>query len=231
MSNLNNLIEVKNICFNSKNISILENISFDVEKGDYISIIGPNGSGKSSLIKILLGIIDFGISGKINLNNITLSDIGYLPQANSFKPKNFPAKVYEIISTGLLSKKKFPKFLNSSDLKKIDAILKRINIFHLKDRIISDLSGGEQQKVLLARALISNPKLILLDEPTSALDLDTRNNFYSLLKELNEKENITILFITHDIENIKKNSKKVLYLDKKILFFGNTEAYQEEKNV
>ncbi|MEG0135881.1 MAG: metal ABC transporter ATP-binding protein [Cetobacterium sp.] len=231
MSNLNNLIEVKNICFNSKNISILENISFDIEKGDYISIIGPNGSGKSSLIKILLGIIDFGISGKINLNNITLSDIGYLPQANSFKPKNFPAKVYEIISTGLLSKKKFPKFLNSSDLKKIDAILKRINIFHLKDRIISDLSGGEQQKVLLARALISNPKLILLDEPTSALDLDTRNNFYSLLKELNEKENITILFITHDIENIKKNSKKVLYLDKKILFFGNTEAYQEEKNV
>lgn len=228
---MNKIIDIQNLSLSLNGVEILKDLNFSICLGEYISIIGPNGSGKSSLIKVILGLIPSGLQGNVCFKNISIVDIGYLPQANSFRNRNFPCKVWEIVGAGLLGEKRFPKFLNKSDYEKIDKILKKLNIFDLKNKNICDLSGGQQQKVLLSRAMVSTPKVLFLDEPISALDPNTRLDFYNLLHQLNKKEKITIIFISHDLEGVKKFSDKILYLDKKIIYFGPTKKYLEEKDV
>ncbi|MGL6098958.1 MAG: metal ABC transporter ATP-binding protein, partial [Fusobacteriaceae bacterium] len=133
----------------------------------------------------------------------------------------FPGTVDEVVKTGLLFKKGFFKFYNSDDNIKVDNILSKLNILHLKHSNISSLSGGQQQRVLLARTLIGNPKIIFLDEPVSALDPEMKKSFYQLLCELNKKEKITIIFISHDPETLEKYCNKIMSLDKERLIYGD----------
>lgn len=216
-----NLLEIKNVTVKYGKFEAVKDVTFTVEQGDYIGISGPNGSGKTTLIKAILGILPVSeghiLFAKEKENG---SLIGYVPQKNSVSESYFPATVKEIISTGLLASKKGIKIISKSDYVKVDSILEKLHIMELRDKNIGSLSGGQYQRVLLARALVNEPRLIILDEPTSALDPLIRDELYSLLAELNSGSGITILLISHDIGSIGKYTKKMLYLDTRLVFFG-----------
>ncbi len=200
---------------------VLSGISFVINKGDYIGVAGPNGSGKTTLIRAMLGLLPIA-EGEIAFNNDANNNysIGYLPQKAIQSDGLFPATVKEVVAMGLLAPKKGPRFYNTKDREKVCRILNRLGINDLSDQKIGNLSGGQQQRVLLARALAGSPSLLILDEPTSALDPQIRDSFYELLGELNRVDGVTILLVSHDMASIGKYTKKLLYLDRRIVFFG-----------
>lgn len=224
-----NVFQVKHLNVSYHKDRVLEDISFDVLKKDFLAIFGQNGSGKSTLIKALLGLLplesgDIKAFGKKLDSNIK-GKIGYLPQKTQFADSKFPATAYEVIASGILTKKKKPKKVNDSDKKIIDRYLELLGIEDVKYRQIGNLSGGQQQRVLLARAMVSSPSILVLDEPTASLDPESRKRFYELLKKLNEKEDITILIISHDSIDIINYVNKVLCLDKNLIYFGDAKGY------
>ncbi len=224
---MSNVLEVENLNVAYGRQRVLEDISFKVHKGDYVGVVGPNGSGKTTLMKAILGLVE-AESGRVHFGNgieIARSKIGYLPQIAITTDSLFPAKVGEIIEMGLLVQKKFPKILSSDEKKKVDKILNELGIYELKDKKIGQLSGGQQQRVLLARAMVGEPEILILDEPTSALDPKIRNEFYELIKVLNEKRQVTILLVSHDIGSVGKYTSKMLYLDHKLVFYGDYKAF------
>lgn len=209
---------------------VLEEISFQVARGDYVGIVGPNGSGKSTLIKALLGLVTVN-HGSAALFGIPLADfrdwhkVGYLPQSLHLVNPVFPATVHETVGLGLLSLKRFPKRLNRADNDKIERLLEELGIFDLKHKLIGELSGGQLQRVLLARAIVNDPELLVLDEPTAALDPETRGRFYAMIAEINRSRGVTILLVTHDSGAIGEHASKMLYLDKKMLFYGSFDEF------
>ena len=215
-----NLISTENLTFCFNGLEVLSNISFAVKKGDYVGIVGPNGSGKSTLIKNILGILR-PQKGSISLFGQPLSSfrqwnkIGYLPQKLNALNTHFPGNVEEIVQLGLRNK-------NAQNL---EQVLKLMGIKHLSSRLIGELSYGEQQRAMLAHALVSRPELLVFDEPTTALDPETRDIFYSLTEELNRAHGTTIVLITHDIGSIGKYARNLLYLDKKVIFAGTFEDF------
>ena len=144
-----------------------------------------------------------------------------MPQNISLLNPVFPATVEEVISLGLLSAKKFPKIISNKDKKIIDEALDYLKIADLKKQLIGNLSGGQQQKIFLARALITKPELLILDEPSNALDSTSREQFYSILDELNKKNKTSIILITHDIGQVGRYASKLMYLEQSILFYGS----------
>jgi zinc transport system ATP-binding protein len=216
-----NLIATENLTFCYNGIEVLRDISFAVQKGDYLGIVGPNGSGKSTLIKNILGILQ-PARGNIYLFGEMLSSfqqwkkIGYLPQRLNALNAFFPGTVQEIVKLG---------FSRKESSRNLTQILKIMGIEHLASRLIGELSYGEQQRTMLARALAGSPELLIFDEPTTALDPETRENFYSLTHDLNRNHGITIILITHDIGVIGQYARNLLYLDKKIIFSGTFEDF------
>lgn len=223
------IMEISDLSVSYGKTEVLNDVSFNILEGDYVGIVGPNGAGKSTLIKALLNLL-VPSSGKV-VYNIDKNQVGYLPQITEKNHKLFPASVFEVVSTGILLKKSFPKFLNKEDRKKVSDSLKLLNIEDLANKKIGDLSGGQQQRVLLARALVSDPKLLILDEPTSALDPKIRNEFYELLKNLNENLKVTIILISHDMGTIGKYASKLVYLDKTLIFNGSFKEFCESNKM
>ena len=227
---MSDIIIIENLNVNYGSERILENINFKVKKGDYIGVVGPNGAGKTTLIKAITGLIEI-TEGKVDYTNGSKSKIGYIPQKAIMGDKVFPATVREIITLGLISKKSFPKIFWKKDIEKSNEIIKKLEILEIADKRFGDLSGGQQQRVLLARALVSDPEILILDEPTSALDVHVRTQFYALLEELNKTMGITIVFVSHDIGTIGKFTNKMLYLDRKLVFYGNYEEFCKSKEM
>jgi len=217
-----NLLVCENLCMSYENNKVLQNLSFAVEEGDYLSIIGENGSGKTTLMKGILGLMA-PTTGTIMLSGIRRRDVGYLPQ-QTIVQKDFPASVLEVVISGTVGKSK-RLFYNSYDKKTALENLKKLDIEHLKNRSYKELSGGQQQRVLLARALCAASKLLVLDEPTSGLDPIAVAELYEILGDLNQKEQMTIIAVSHDIESAVKNSNKILHLGRDTAFFGKTEEY------
>ena len=210
-----NLISIDDLTFFYNGLEILSDISFTVNKGDYLGIVGPNGSGKSTLIKNILGILK-PQKGCINLFGQPLNmfrkwnKIGYLPQRLSALNTHFPGTVEEIVQMGI----------SKSQSQKIKKALELMGIGHLANRLIGELSYGEQQRTMLARTLVGQPDLLIFDEPTTALDPETRDIFYTQIEELNRHKGTTIILVTHDTGLIGKYAHYLLYLDKKIIFCG-----------
>ncbi len=227
---MENIVEVKNLNFSYGLAEVLKDVTFSIERGDYVGLGGYNGSGKTTLVKIILGLISPN-SGMISVFGKNLkkfkqwSKIGYLPQSVSLFNPIFPATVYEVVSLGLISKKKFPRRITKADEKTVDIALEELEILDLKDKLISDLSGGQQQRVFLAKALVNEPELLILDEPSNTLDEKTRNNFFNLLNMLNKKKGTTIILITHDIGHIGEHANKLLYLEKSVVFYGKLSEF------
>jgi zinc transport system ATP-binding protein len=213
--------------FNS--VEVLSNITFSIQKGDYVGLVGPNGSGKSTLIRLILGLLTpskgsvsvFGTSHK-ELHD--WSRIGYLPQKINFFNPHFPSTVSEIVSLGLVAHS--DRRRTASEAKEaVDRALELLGIADLKKQLIGGLSGGQQQRVFIARALVGSPELLILDEPATALDPETRENFFGLLHHLNHDHQVSIVLVTHDIGSIGEFASKLLYLDKKVVFYGNFDEF------
>lgn len=205
-------------------IDVLQDISFEVSAGDYIGLAGPNGAGKTTLIKALLGLVTIS-RGSIKLFGEELAHfsqwdrIGYLAQRAGFSLL-FPASVKEIVGLGLLAQKRTPKRLTPRDTDRIDEALDLLGIESLRNKLMGELSGGQQQRVLLARALVAQPEVLLLDEPTAALDPQIRDSFFETIRDLNRDAHITVLLVTHDLGQIGQYATKLLYVDKRVVFFG-----------
>lgn len=219
------ILAVNNLSFSYGAAPVLSDVSFTVNKGDFIALAGPNGAGKTTLIRIILGL-ESKLLGEIKIfgdnlgNKKNWSRIGYLPQrVNIFNPL-FPATVEEVVSLGLLSQKKYPKKINSNDEEKIDKVLELLEILNLKKRPVNELSGGQQQRIFLARALVSNPELLIMDEPSTALDPEMRETFFKIIEKLNKDNGVTVIIITHDTTQIGEYANRLLYLDKRVIFSG-----------
>lgn len=202
--------------------SVVDGLNFEVNKGDYICIAGENGSGKSTLMKTLLKLTA-PIAGTIETGEgFSFEDIGYLPQQKLMQ-RDFPASVREIVLSGTLSAMVNKFFYGKKEKQMAEICMVRLGISHLKDKSYSELSGGQQQRVLLARAVCAAKKMLLLDEPVSGLDPVFATEMYELIKELNEKEDITILMISHDRQALDY-ADHVLHIGSTCVF-GTTEEY------
>jgi len=221
-----NIVTVENLSFRYNSVEVLSDISFDVRAGDFIGLVGPNGSGKTTAIKVILGLMK-QTKGAVSLFGTRVHDfrdwqrIGYLPQKLTHFNPYFPATVREIVSSGLFSTKKFPKRMQHADAASIHEAMELVDVASIGETLIGELSGGQQQRVLVARAIVNRPKLLILDEPTTALDPEARDKFFQTLTALNRAGNVTIILITHDIASIGKYASKLLYLDKRVIFFGS----------
>ena len=191
------IIEVSNLNFEN----ILKNISLEIYKGDFVAITGPNGGGKSTFIKLLLGILE-QTNGNIKLFENSKYQIGYVPQQASNIDIAFPATVDEIIKTAFANKNSLFKTITKEEKLNISSLMDLFEISNLKYKLITELSGGQKQRVMIVRALANNPKLLILDEPDIGLDKKSQKQFINSLKEINEKNKTTILFITHHLEEI-----------------------------
>lgn len=211
-------------------VDVLSDVTFDLFRGDYLGIVGPNGSGKSTLVRALLGLFPLA-SGDVTVFGQPLHGfkqwgrIGYLPQNLGPSRQLFPATVQEVVELGLLAGKSLPRRVNAADRARVDRMLELLGVAGLKHRMISELSGGQQQRAMLARALVSSPELLVMDEPTTALDPETRERFHTIIADLNRQNSTTIVLVTHDIGSIGSFASKMLYLDKKVLFFGSFEQF------
>ena len=224
------VIVVKNLSFAYAGNEVVSNVSFSVEKGDYIALIGHNGSGKTTLIKLLLGILrptggEVFIFGKRLENFDQWEKVGYLPQNIGLFNPLFPATVREIVSLGLLARKGFPKRLTSKDYQAVQKSLMQMDIVSLGDKLIGELSGGQLQRTFLARAIVNQPEILILDEPVSSVDPETREEFFSYASFLNKKNKTTIIIITHDIGHSVKYTNKLLFLDKRLIFYGDYKSF------
>lgn len=219
------IIQINDISYAYGNHQVLEEISFTVEEGDYVGLIGPNGSGKSTLLRLMLGLL------KANTGSIKLFDqpiqqladrslIGYVPQRITQADIQFPATVEEVVATGRVAKAGLLRPLRSIDKIAIQKAMRLTNVGHYAHRRIGTLSGGERQRVFIARALASDPKLLILDEPTVGVDAASQETFYSLLCDLNSKQKLTIVLVSHDIDVVAQEVKSVLFLNKKLVAFG-----------
>ena len=219
------LIECKNVSLSYENVTVVNNLDFKVNRGDYLCIVGENGSGKSTLMKAMLGLK--GVSeGKISFGeNMTSEQIGYLPQQSSIQ-KDFPASVKEVVFSGLLSQKKNNIFLKKSLKEKALINMKKLDIDKIANKCYRELSGGQQQRVLLARALCAADSLILLDEPVSGLDPVVTADFYSLTEKLNREDGMTVIMVSHDILYAVSHASHILHIRKNKSFFGTAEEYR-----
>jgi zinc transport system ATP-binding protein len=220
----NPILEIKNFSYELPNgYELLKNVNLKINKGEYVALLGANGSGKSTLIKIILGIIKNQSKDNILYNGVVINDlhrknIAYLPQFVFSIGQDFPATVGEVIFNleNISTKIKQAKVLE---------ILELLNVDNLLYKSINELSGGEKQKVFLARSLLQQPELIILDEPTVGIDQQSQTQFYELMKYLNSESKITILIISHDIGAVVKQVSKIFFLNQSITCFHNTSDF------
>ncbi|MDO4799329.1 MAG: ATP-binding cassette domain-containing protein [Bacillota bacterium] len=222
MSSKTPLLRVSHLAVRYAHCQVLDDVSFVVEPEDYIGIIGPNGAGKSTLEKAILGLIPID-KGVVEFAPGTV--VSYLPQLLPGENAGFPAKVREIIGTGFLGQ----RVSQAERRRRIDSLIDRLEIGALQRKLIGELSGGQLQRVLLARALVRKPDLLFLDEPTSALDAQVRETFYRLIDDINRSEKTAIVLISHDQNRICCHAKKILDLDGRVKFFGDIAAFDRYK--
>ncbi len=222
------VVNIDNVSYRFNSTLVLENISFTVDKGDFVGIIGPNGAGKTTLFRSMLGLLE-DYQGRITFfgedirkNRKILQKIGYIPQKNS-TDQGFPATVEEIVSLGITGRR--------PSKNKINHAIETVGLFDQKTKRIGELSGGQQQRVLIAKALANEPELLILDEPVTGIDLKTQNKFYVLLKKLNEENKITIIWASHDLDAVKKLANKIACVNKRIFFHGDATIFFENNEL
>ena len=198
-----------------------------IDQGDYLCVVGENGTGKSTLIKTLLGLIK-PLNGEViaNVQGKNHKGVGYLPQQTQAQ-KDFPASVWEVVLSGVLNNDHRCPFYNKKDKAEAEKNMEKLNILDLKKRCYRELSGGQQQRVLLARALCATDSVLILDEPVTGLDPAASMELYETIKDLNKKENVTIIMVSHDIKNALNYATHILHLEQEKDFFGTVEEYKK----
>lgn len=206
------LITCKDLSFAYGGDTVLRGVNFAVNAGDYLCVVGENGSGKSTLMKGLLGLKE-PETGTIEYGDgLKRSEIGYLPQQTALQ-RDFPASVFEVVLSGRLNSLGRRFFYSKEDKREAERNLERMGMLEFKSRCYQELSGGQQQRVAIARALATDPKVLLCDEATSALDPKTTRQILELIRDINQKLNITVVIITHQMSVVKEVCSHVAILD------------------
>lgn len=221
------LIKCTDVNLSYDGFRVAENITFEINSGDYYSIIGRNGSGKSTLLKALLKLKQLD-SGSIEYcSGLRQSDIGYLAQQTPVQ-KDFPASVGEVVLSGCLKSDRFKPFYNKNDKRLAEEKMSLLGITDIKNKCFRELSGGQQQRVLLARAMCATKKILFLDEPVTGLDPVVTTEFFNIINEMH-KNGVTIVMVSHDIHCAVKYSNRILHMDGGIAFDGTAQGYVHSK--
>jgi len=229
-NHLENIIEIKNISFSYGTDQVLKDVTLDIHKGDYLGIVGGNGAGKTTLLKIILGLL-VPSEGLVKIFGTDIkkfkdwSRLGYVPQKATNFDVNFPATVREVVRMGRYAKKGLFHWINKSDEQIIDDSLNHVGMTSYQDRLIGDLSAGQQQRVFIARALTGQPEVIFLDEPTTGIDKNSQDEFYRLLKKLNKELHLTLILVTHDVERILKEAMHIACIDHRLVCHSSPEEF------
>ncbi len=219
------IIQVKHLIYERNGEHIINRFSFDIQAGDYVGIIGPNGGGKTTLLKLLLGLLKphhgtIQLLGGSPMQASVRKQVGYVAQRGGNIDTQFPATVLEVIRSGRTPRLGLFGHMQEKDEKAIKHAIKEMGIESLLDRPLYKLSGGERQKVLLARALVGEPKILFLDEPVDGLDPASRDDFYALLRKLN-KDGLTIILVSHDVHTVAKEANAAICLKHQLVCHGN----------
>ena len=216
----------KDLSLGYDGVAVCEGLNFSIEKGDYLCIVGENGSGKTTLMKALLSL-KAPLSGKIEFGDgVSGRDVGYLPQQSELR-KDFPASVREVVTSGCTSRLGKRFFMGKAERLEAEQNMKMMRVYDLADKSYSTLSGGQMQRVLLARALCAANKILVLDEPVSGLDPAAAADMYSTIHHLNKHTGITIIMVTHDIENALRDATSVLKIGKTPTYYSSAEEYRD----
>ena len=205
---------------------VLEDVSIRIYENDFIGVIGPNGGGKTTLLKLILGLIK-PEKGKITFNPGLLNStrIGYLPQLST-GDVNYPVTVTDVVLSGLMISKKIISMMSQSDRRRAESVIDDLGLSDLASVSLNELSGGQLQKVFLARAIIGNPRLLLLDEPGNFVDSTFENDFYEKLRELNH--NMAILMVSHDVGMISSHVKSYACVNRVLHYHPSPEITNEQ---
>ncbi len=243
-------LDVRDVTVSYGRQAAVDRVTFNVNEGEILGIVGPNGAGKTSLFRAILGLEPY--NGTIRLFEYDHAKvgaliplIGYVPQKISFEP-NFPASVYDVVSMGAIPNKKVVAgakiiqqcgccwnriYANMSKIEdRIMAALDTVGLIHLKDRRIGELSGGEMQRVFIAKCLVKDPLMLILDEPVASVDADAQAKFYSVIKRINSENGITIIWSSHDLDAIKKHADSVACMNRKLFFHGEKTEFFSDKD-
>lgn len=222
------LIQCDGISIAYEGQTVVKNLSFQIEHGDYLCIVGENGSGKSTLVKSLLGLKQ-PFQGQILLGDgLKQNEIGYLPQQTVVQ-RDFPASVYEVVLSGRLNSRGWKPFYSAADKQAARENMELLGIRTMEHQCFRDLSGGQKQRVLLARALCATKKLLLLDEPVTGLDPLVTAEFYQLIERINKESEIAVVMVSHDIESALQYASHILHLQESARFWGTTEEYRNSE--
>ena len=230
------IVEIRDLSVRYPNgVLALDGITLDVNDKDLIALIGPNGAGKSTLIKVILGLIK-PTTGLVRLlGNEDLSKnlkyVGYVPQSAQARDVNMPFSVFETVMLGRTPQAGLFHGTSAKDRQKVEEALKLFGIFDLKDRKIGQLSGGQSQRVFLAKAMVADPKLLLLDEPTSGVDTSSKAEFYQTLERLNKETEVTVILCSHDIGVITKIANRVLCINRSQFFCGENADFNASTEI
>lgn len=231
MSN-NNILEVSDLKVILGQNVVLEDINFSLPKSSYLAIVGPNGSGKTTLMKALTGLIKperghIKMFGK-DIHSLPAGTISYVPQIKTMD-KSFPARAIDLVMSGI--KRRWSFKINSHDSNKAASILEEVGAKELIYRPLSSLSGGELQRVFLARSLIRNPQILLLDEPATGIDLVCELSINKLITEYNKNFGTTVIMITHDWSAAYHHTNYVLLLNRRQIYYGESKTAFTDDNL
>ena len=223
---MSNLLEIHSLTVAYEDNVALQDVDFIVNESDFIGVIGPNGGGKTTLLKVILGLIK-PVSGKIIFNNdlINNNSIGYLPQIST-GDVNYPVTVSDVILSGMMIRKKILSRMSAADKRRAKDIIEELGLSGMEHSSLNELSGGQLQRVFLGRAIIGDPKLLLLDEPGNFVDSTFENDFYEKLRVLNKR--MAILMVSHDIGIISSHVRSYACVNRKLHFHPSSEISNEQ---
>lgn len=235
LTNEKPLLQLSGVTLGYPGVIALADVNFSIKRGEFLGIIGPNGSGKSTLLKGILGLLapskgEILLFGTDYRNHNIRKKIGYVPQ-KSRSEASFPASVKEVVMMGLYSQIGWLRRPQAIHYKMVEQSLDRVGMSGLSERPIGDLSGGQYQKVMIARALVNEPELLVLDEPTAAVDISAQRTILELLEQLNREQGMTILMVSHDINEIVHFCDRILLLNGTVCAFGTPVEVLTKENL
>ena len=216
------VLSFSSVSFKAGSQDILENVSFEIPEGSYTGMLGPNGGGKTTVLRLALGLLrpttgTIRLFGRDPSSPMSKLEVGYVPQRFLDQGRSFPATVEEVVRSGRTVRLGMLKRFTSDDHLAIEDAMKTADILHLRNRVLAKLSGGELQKVFIARCLASSPKLLILDEPTTGVDTPSREQFRQFLQTLHREHHLTILLVSHDVEMLTEGVESVLCINRTLV--------------
>lgn len=225
-----NLVEVRGVSFAYEQGPVLRDVSLDIHAGDYLGLVGPNGAGKTTLLKLILGLLE-PTKGAIKIFGEEASRfrerfrLGYVPQRVLNFDTAFPVTVEEVVLMGRYAERGLGRSLTRNDYGVAQAALATVGLAEIGSRLVGTLSGGQTQRVFLARALVNEPEIVFFDEPTTGMDEASEEHFYDLLRKLNQERGLTVVLVSHDLERLKREAMHLACVNQTLVYFGSAQGY------